>query len=82
MSGEAPSTGRRSYRKVAMLVAVIAGAVALTYAQPEGEARGSVAETAIQMIGAVAMLIIQVNSQEHRVGIPGTRPPKTPPRAT
>lgn len=65
MSAEAPSTKRRSYRKVLMLVVVAVATVAIVYAQPV-DARAEVSETALQVMSAVAVLIVQVNSAEHR----------------
>ena len=67
----------RSYRKVAMLLVVAGASIALVYAQPP-DARGEVAETALGVLSAVAVLIVQVNSNEHRGGTPGARTPTTP----
>jgi cytochrome bd-type quinol oxidase subunit 2 len=62
---QARSRVARSYRKVAMLFLVCAAAITLVYLQPP-DARGEVAETALQVVSAVAVLIVQVNSNEHK----------------
>jgi len=48
-----------------MLVVVATATVAIVYAQPV-DARAEVSETALQVMSAVAVLIVQVNSSEHR----------------
>ena len=65
MSPAPEKAPRRSYRKVLMLVVVASAAVTMVYAQPI-DARGEVAETALQVLSAVAVLVIQVNSSEHK----------------
>ncbi len=55
---------RRSYRKVAILAIVVAGAVAIVYAQPDA-ARADVGADAIQAIAAAAAAVVAVNASEH-----------------
>jgi len=62
---QAKSKVARSYRKVMMLVVVAGAAIAIVYLAPADD-RPEVAETALQVLSAVAVLIVNVNGNEYK----------------